>query len=376
MILLSNGGCNIQASGHDPDALLIGTVDGLVALQRDGVWREAFRALRGCSISALTRAADGSLYAATHGVGVARSRDDGRTWTWINDGLTSLDLWSARAGRLCGRDVVLVGALPARLFINDDNGDSWRELTGLQAAPSVKKWTFPPPPHAGHVKDITIDGDRLFVGIEIGALLRSNDGGETFVELGPDPDPIECDVHRVLVHSARPGRLIVANGIVGLCSSDDDGATWRPNALPPGANYPDAMALDPENPDLVVLTAGQGWPVHWYRAGRARGQILRSRDGGVTWERLLGGLPNGQRALFGAITASRANGALALYAVDSDGQVFESRNDGDSWEIIADVPPVSKGEFYRGLAKDRPQGLYIEDIRAGKAATQRWAALP
>ena len=67
--------------------------------------------------------------------------------------------------------------------------------------------------------------------------------------------------------------------------------------MPGNANYPDAVVIRPSG-RLMFMSAGVGWPVHWYELGRARGKILRSRDAGKTWERLLGGLPNGQRALF------------------------------------------------------------------------------
>ena len=62
------------------------------------------------------------------------------------------------------------------------------------------------------------------------------------------------------------------------------------------------VAIHPDQPDLLFMSAGVGWPVHWYELGRARGKMFRSPDAGKTWQRLLGGLPNGQRALFSALT--------------------------------------------------------------------------
>jgi hypothetical protein len=38
------------------------------------------------------------------------------------------------------------------LYISEDRGESWRELTALRAVKSVGAWCFPPPPHAGHIK--------------------------------------------------------------------------------------------------------------------------------------------------------------------------------------------------------------------------------
>jgi hypothetical protein len=373
MILLSNGGSNMQRSRAASNTMMIGTVDGVVLLERVAHgWTIKHRALGGCSVSAVTALDDGTLFAATHGFGAARSDDGGYTWTWILDGLDHMDLWSARAGTLQGREVVGVGALPAHLYISENRGKTWRELPALRKAPTVAKWCFPPPPRIGHVKDIVFDGDRLLVGIEIGALLVSTDFGESFTELTVDPDPVECDIHRVLVHPARPDRLIVANGIVGVMSSDDNGATWRKNPMPPYADYPDAIVLHPDDPDTVFLTAGVGWPSQWYQLGKARGKIARSRDGGNTWQRLLGGLPNGQRALFSALTIEVWPGGSGLFAVDTDGEVFESTDEGETWTNVAEVPPVSKGEFYRALARDRGK-LAVDDIVVSNSATERLA---
>jgi hypothetical protein len=373
MILLSNGGTNIQRNSSRSDQILIGTVDGVALLARtDRGWTVKHRALQGVFVSAVTALEDGTLFAATRGVGIARSEDSGITWKWINDGLSHHEFWSARAGRLMGRDAVFVGALPAHLYVSEDKGNSWRELKAFRDAKSVSKWTFPPPPRIGHIKDIVLDGNRLLVGVEIGSLQVSMDFGKSFVELPVDPDPQECDIHRILVHPARPDRIIIANGLVGMMTSDDRGATWRKDPMPAGANYPDAVVIHPDQPDLLYMSAGVGWPPHWYELGRARGKIFRSRDAGKTWERLLGGLPNGQRALFSALTVEAAKDGFSLYAVDTDGQVFESLDGGDSWTIIADVPPVSKADFYKGLIRDRVKLANVDDIVASPTATKRW----
>ena len=201
-----------------------------------------------------------------------------------------------------------------------------------------------------------------------------SDFGESFTELHVDPDPVECDIHRVLVHPDRPGRIIVANGIVGVMSSQDGGATWRKNPMPPHADYPDAIVIHPEQPDTIFLTAGVGWPSQWYEIGKARGKIVRSRDAGMTWQHLLGGLPNGQRAVYSALTIEAWKDGYALYAADTDGLVFESLDEGNHWTIIAEVPPVSKGEFYRALARDRGR-LAVDDIVVSRSATERLAAV-
>jgi photosystem II stability/assembly factor-like uncharacterized protein len=373
MILLSNGGTNIQRANAASDTILVGTADGIALLAKsERGWTVKHRALQGVFVSGVTALDDGTLFASTRGVGMARSDDGGVTWTWINDGLAHHEFWSCRAGKLQGRDAVFAGALPAHLYVSEDKGQSWRELPALREAGTVGRWTFPPPPRIGHIKDIVLDGDRLWVGVEIGSLQVSNDFGKRFKELIVDPDPQECDIHRILVHPARPGRIIIANGIVGMMVSEDDGATWRRMTMPAEANYPDAVVIHPDQPDLLFMSVGVGWPVHWYELGRARGKIFRSRDAGKTWERLLGGLPNGQRALFGALTIEARPDGYSLYAADTDGQVFESTDGGERWTIIADVPPVSKADFYKGLARDRPRLANVDDIVANPTATKRW----
>lgn len=373
MILLSNGGTNIQRAAGPSQSIAVGTVDGVAILARtDKGWAVTHRALQGVFVSAVTALPDGTLFAATRGIGMARSDDGGISWRWVNNGLLHYEFWSARAGTLQGRDVVFAGSLPAHLYLSEDKGESWRELPALRDTASVAKWTFPPPPRAGHIKDIVIDGDRLLVGIEIGALLVSTDFGASFAELPVDPDPQECDIHRILVHPDRPGRLLVANGIVGMMKSEDGGKTWQKMPMPPDADYPDAIVIHPDRPDLLFMSAGVGWPLHWYERGRARGKIFRSPDAGATWQRLLGGLPNGQRALFSALTLEVSPGGFALYAADTDGQVFESLDGGDNWTIIADVAPVSKGEFYKGLVRDRVKLAGVDDIVANAKASKRW----
>jgi photosystem II stability/assembly factor-like uncharacterized protein len=375
MILLSNGGTNIQRADTASDQAIVGTVDGVALLVRSNRgWTVKHRALQGVFVSAVTALPDGTLFAATRGVGIARSDDGGLKWNWVNDGLAHHEFWSTRAGRLQGREAVFVGALPAHLYVSEDKGGSWRELKAFRKAKTVGHWTFPPPPRIGHIKDIVLDGDRLWVGVEIGSLQVSNDFGESFVELIVDPDPRECDIHRILVHPHRPDRIIIANGIVGMMASDDGGKSFTKMKMPPDANYPDAVVIHPDRPDLLFMSAGVGWPVHWYELGRARGKIFRSPDAGKTWQRLLGGLPNGQRALFSALTIEARKDGFSLYAADTDGQVFESLDGGDSWTVIADVPPVSKADFYKGLVRDRVKLANVDDIVASPTASERWAA--
>jgi len=263
--------------------------------------------------------------------------------------------------------------MPAHLFVSDD-GENWRELTALRDAPSRSQWFFPPPPHLGHVKEIVGHEDRLLmIGIEVGALLVSDDEGESFTELPVTADPREADIHHIAVHPAVPDRIIVSNGLAGMMTSEDRGKTWQRGPSPSGLDYPEPLVMHPDDPNLLFVAGAVGWPNHWYPINRSRSKIARTRDGGNTWERLLGGLPDGQRAIFGALTLEAWDGGYAVYAGDSDGQLFESRDGGDHWRIVAEIGPMSKGDFYRALAKGRPPMVNIDELEVPGPAAERFA---
>ena len=90
------------ASAATPsDTILVGTVDGVALLAKtERGWTVRHRALQGVFVSGVTALDDGTLFASTRGVGMARSTDGGIKWTWQNEGLAHHEYWSCRAGRL------------------------------------------------------------------------------------------------------------------------------------------------------------------------------------------------------------------------------------------------------------------------------------
>jgi photosystem II stability/assembly factor-like uncharacterized protein len=370
--LISAGGSSVFASNATRDRLAVGTTDGVWLLRRDaeGYWSLSEKALAGTFISSLTWTEDGAIVAGTHHFGIARSDDGGRTWKWINKGITQFDVWVVKAERLNGREVILAGTMPSALFISDNGGESWRELGGINKVATAKGWFFPPPPHLGHVKDIVVQNGRdLLVGIEVGAFLLSSDGGESFKELPVASEFTDIDIHRIIVHPDRPEEITVATGW-GVKKSVDGGSTW--SAITVGEiNYPDAMVVHPADPNVLFVAGAKGYPPNWYKINRARPQIARSSDGGQTWSRLLGGFPNGGRAAIGAMTFVVAPDGEALFVGDTDGQIFESRDGGETWEMIFETGAVSKGEHYRGLAKGRPPMTDLDNLTFAAAGQRR-----
>ena len=75
----------------------------------------------------------------------------------------------------------------------------------------------------------------------------------------------------------------------------------------------------------------------------ARLRVYRSRNGGKTWSALTKGLPQSQAflsVLREGLATDKRNPAGICFGTNT-GKIFASRNEGDSWETLADnLPPV------------------------------------
>ena len=78
--------------------------------------------------------------------------------------------------------------------------------------------------------------------------------------------------------------------------------------------------------------------------------MVRSRDGGRTWERVERGLPTPLRANIEALSMAVWPDGFGLFAGTTDGDVFASDDGGEQWAAIArGIPPVSQSSHFRDL---------------------------
>jgi photosystem II stability/assembly factor-like uncharacterized protein len=349
---LSHGGTTIYSSPSLSNEVLVGTREGVVTIARAGSeWKVAHRAITDKHISAIVKEPESGLTfaGAFHG-SVYVSKDDGKTWEARANGMTQNNIYSLAVRRMNSRVRVFAGTEPAHLFVSDDLGLNWAEIPSLRSVPSVPKWSFPAPPHIGHVKHINFDpedSETIYASVEVGGLLRSTDGGNHWEEF---PSLYE-DVHRLMIHPSNPKFLYGVTGR-GLYVSPDAGATWnqwthREDEI---GGYPDGFVFRPSDANLILMTAAHDAPGTWRTTHFAGARISRSKDGGRTWEILHNGLPDRLQASIEAFCLEEAGDSTAVFAATTSGDIFCSSDMGDSWEkVITGLPPISKAGHYRNL---------------------------
>ncbi|MBF8298122.1 MAG: hypothetical protein HW395_779 [candidate division NC10 bacterium] len=348
---LSHGGETIYQSATPSTELLVGTIKGIVRVERGASgWSVKEITLAGSHVHALLFEPESRLWFAgiSHG-GIYASLDGGHSWEKRDAGVTENDLYSLARAKVNGKVRLFAGTEPAHLFISDDLGLTWSEKPALRKM-DMSAWTFPGPPHIAHLKHITFDPDDsrvLYAGIEQGGLYRSTDGGGSFVEI----PGMYIDIHRLVINPRNKQRMYVTGG-EGLWTSTDGGAKWNNVA---GLDsevgvYSDQLVFKPSDPDFMIIAAGKKNPGDWHKEHTTLTRISRSRDGGHTWETLRGGLEDHMRDSVEAMFLEESGGTVQIFAATSGGRVLWSENAGDSWSVAVDgLAPTSKGPHYRAV---------------------------
>ena len=306
--------------------LYAATGDGIARLDESGEdWTvELSLAGRGAQCLAADPNDPDTVFAGLREGGVQRTVDAGASW--VDCALPERGVFSIAISAADG--AVYAGTEPSRLFRSDDRGESWGALDALLELPSRPTWSFPPRPWTSHVRWIAPsphDADLLLVGIELGGLMRSSDGGESWQDHRPGAQP---DVHSLAWHPRAPERAYEAGG-GGAAFSTDAGETWQSADEGRDRNYTWSVTVDPEDPDCWYLSASTGpYAAHGGRDPQAR---IYRRLGAEPWLPLAGGLPEPLPAMPYALVATDGR----LFAGLADGRLWESRDRGDSWSALS-----------------------------------------
>ncbi|HEY3741659.1 MAG TPA: glycoside hydrolase [Bryobacteraceae bacterium] len=225
-------------------------------------------------------------------------------------------------------------------------------------------------------------------------MFKSIDAGKTWTHIGLDKTR---QIGRVAVDPTDPNRVFVAalghiyapNGDRGLYRTTDGGASWkrvlfdtnRPNDV--GAID---VAIDPKDPRTVYAslwgTRRPPWSVY-APANLPGGGLFKSTDGGDTWKRLTGGLPEDDfvgrigiaiapsdpKRLWAVVDdlgtptpAARPTRGAAAAPVKSAGGIYISNDAGATWTILKNESRlIGRGWYFGGVAIDptNPERVFI-----------------
>lgn len=267
------------------------------------------------------------VYVGTSDEGLFKSSDGGRSW----DRLAEVAHPRVTAVALSPVDGALyAGTEPSSLFVSRDGGGSWQELEGLKNLPSAPTWSFPPRPWTSHVRSIALspnDPGLVVAGIELGGVVRSEDGGESWQDQRPGA---YADCHTLAAHPAAPKTLYEAAG-GGFAESEDFGESWEAADSGIGHRYVWGLTVDRDDPSLLYVSAASG-PGRAHGGGFSDAAIYRRRDTG-RWEPIVEGL-----AAFPYALAADPEVSGAFYAGLGDGGILHSPDAGKSWDEVARVP--------------------------------------
>lgn len=307
----------------DTPTLYAATGDAVARLEHDGDGRwTCCLTLKGRSVQCV--AADpqdeATLFAGTRGAGVWRSRDAGRHWDRLD--VPQADIFSLAVSAADG--AVYAGSEPSHLYVSYDGGDTWRELAALRDLPSAPDWSFPPRPWTSHVRWIAPcpqEAGRLLVGIELGGLMQSEDGGATWADHRPGA---QKDVHTLAWHPRIPGRAYEAGG-GGAALSKDGGASWTRADAGRDVDYCWGLAVHPDDPDLWFVSAAPG-PREAHDANRTAEAAIYRWHGAGPWQKVTETLDSLPYAM--TFAGDR------LFAGLGDGRILFSDDMGDSWHKL------------------------------------------
>jgi photosystem II stability/assembly factor-like uncharacterized protein len=288
----------------------------LMRLERDGGSWTAAPALEGLGAQCVA-ARDERVLVGTRGHGAYLSVDRGATWQQID--LPERDVFSVAIGAADG--ALYAGTEPSRLFVARDGG-AWIELEALQDIPSRDRWSFPPRPWTHHVRWIAPDphnAERVLVGIELGGVMYTEDGGASFEDHRPGA---RLDAHCLTWHPRADGRAYQAAGD-GAAWSRDGGRSWQPAEAGRDLRYCWALAVDPADPERWYVSAASG-PGAAHSGARARGRLYRWD--GDAWHALT--LPPESMPYALAATSQELIAGLA------DGRILTSADHGESWDEL------------------------------------------
>lgn len=321
--------------------LLAGTSRGVFRIS--GGRGEQVLASRG--VRDLVRIGD-CIFAGT-GAGLYRSDDDGASWR--PPALENHEIWQIRAGE----NELLVGTQPAGLFRSRDMGEHFERIESFNQAPEAAEWCVPvEPPLPGRARALVVDPhepQRLWVGVEVGGIMHSHDGGASWSLVLPGENP---DIHMLFAHPAKPDVLFVSTGYgrldgiaemkegnAGVFRSEDGGSTWEYAWHGITPRYSRPMCIDTRPPYALTVASAPTAFSSYKDEGGAGAMLFRSEDEGRSWDTLCDPAHTPSAANFHGLTVDPDNPGGVLVGTDT-GELWRVGRDANWRRLAQGIPAV------------------------------------
>ncbi len=258
ILVLIITGASLIAGQPEERSLLLDSWDQYLKLKKDSTFNLEWISLGPVMNSARVEAVQcdptnpGTMYVAF---------GSGNLWKTVNHGLTWRPIFENQSALGIG-DIALAPSNP--------------DIIWLGSGESLKK-----------ARNFTMPGTGVF---------RSDDGGKTWHNMGL---PDSYHIGEIAVHPRNPNFVFVAvmghfwstNKNRGLYRTVDGGKTWEHVLYVNERTGANDVVISPSRPDVVYVSMWENNPGIY---GKESG-VYKSLDGGETWERLRGGLPDGPK---------------------------------------------------------------------------------
>ncbi len=208
--------------------------------------------------------------------------------------------------------------------LSEDNGESWSAVTVGMPENTVCTHVLldPDSPSESRTLYVCGFGKGVFKSVDGGASWKlMNKGlGENLNAWRMERLP-DGTLFLLIARGGIEGRGYIDGGVY---VSRDGASSWKNVPLPVGVNAPNDLVVDPQEPKRMYLCC---WP--WPSEGvEKHGGVLRTEDGGVTWERVFD-----EDAHVYAAAVDPSNPAV-VFINTFDSAAFRSEDYGASWNRL------------------------------------------